>query len=196
MVNVKLHSTSLLVVKYWKIYFLWKPFHATGLSLYPLKTLKNRFFDALREYKWYKTKMLNTWSLRNKEQFWKLKKHPKIFIEKRVEKAPTIPQEQIRSEKLINSDDTLPFISTYNPNNPNVFPKVTGNIWKPPNLENSGKIFPKHILIDWKWQTSNLKRLLCYSKFSKTNFQQFQKQQNVKKLLLFRLHYRGWNCKM
>ena len=50
-----------------------------------------------------------------------------MVIEKRVEKAPTIPQEQFRSEKLIN-DDTLPFISTYNPNNPNVFPKVTGNI--------------------------------------------------------------------
>ena len=51
-----------------------------------------------------------------------------MVIEKRVEKAPTIPQEQLRSEKLINNDDTLPFISTYNPNNPNVFPKVTGNI--------------------------------------------------------------------
>ena len=126
----------------------------------------------------------------------KTKKTSKNGYWKESWKAPTIPQEQFRSEKLINNDDTLPFISTYNPNNPNVFPKVTGNIWKPPNLENSGEIFPKHILIDWKRQTSNLKRLLCSSKFSKTNFQQFQKQQNVKKLLLFRLHYRGWNCKM
>ena len=196
MVNVKLHSTSLLVVKYWKIYFLWKPFHATGLSLYPLKTLKNRFFDALREYKWYKTKMLNTWSLRNYEQFWKLKKHPKMVIEKRVEKAPTFHRSNLEVKNWLIATILYHLYLHYNPNNLNVFPKVTGNIWKPPNLENSGKIFPKHILIDWKWQTSNLKRLLCYSKFSKTNFQQFQKQQNVKKLLLFRLHYRGWNCKM
>ena len=54
----------------------------------------------------------------------KTQKYPKIFIEKEIEKALAIPQEQLRNEKLEKKDDILPFTSKYNPNNPNVFPKV------------------------------------------------------------------------
>ena len=43
-----------------------------------------------------------------------------MHVEKGIEKAIAIPQEQLRSEKLRNNDDTLPFISTYNPNNSKV----------------------------------------------------------------------------
>ena len=87
-------------------------------------------------------------------------------IEKRIEKALAIPQEQFRSEKLKKKDDILPFISTYNPNNSNTFPKVreiNGNLQTSKNL---GKIFAKHKLIDCKRQPSNLKRLSCSSNFS------------------------------
>ena len=59
------------------------------------------------------------------------------------------------------NDDILPFISTYNPNNSNVFPKVR-EIYR--NLETSkasGKTFAKHKLIDCKRQQTNLKKLLC-----------------------------------
>ena len=54
----------------------------------------------------------------------KTQKYPKMVVEKGIEKALAIPQEQLRSEKLKKKDDILPFISAYNPNNPNVFPKV------------------------------------------------------------------------
>ena len=54
----------------------------------------------------------------------KTQKYPKMVVEKGIEKALAIPQKQLRSEKLKKKDDILPFISTYNPNNPNVFPKV------------------------------------------------------------------------
>ena len=47
-----------------------------------------------------------------------------MVVEKRIEKALAIPQEQLRSEKLKQKDDILPFISTCNPNNSNVFPKI------------------------------------------------------------------------
>ena len=57
-----------------------------------------------------------------------------MVVKKEIKKALAIPQEQLRSEKLKKKDNILPFISTYNPNNPNVFPKE--KIWKPPNLEN------------------------------------------------------------
>ena len=54
----------------------------------------------------------------------KTQKYPKMAAEMGIEKALAIPQEQLRSEKLKKKDNILPFISTYNPNNPNVFPKV------------------------------------------------------------------------
>ena len=37
------------------------------------------------------------------------------------EKALAVPQDQLKS-----NDDILPFLSTYNPNDSNVFPKVKG----------------------------------------------------------------------
>ena len=96
----------------------------------------------------------------------KTQKYPKTVVEKGIEKALTIPQEQLRSEKLKKKDNILPFISTYNPNNSNVFPKVReiyGNLQTSKTLS---KIFAKHKLIDCKRQPSNLKRLLCSSNFS------------------------------
>ena len=60
-----------------------------------------------------------------------------MIVEKGIEKALAVPQEQLRSEKLKKKDDILPFISTYNPNNPNVFPKVKtiyGNLQTPRKL--------------------------------------------------------------
>ena len=68
-------------------------------------------------------------------------------------------------------DDILPFISTYNPNNPNVFPKIR-EIHR--NLQSSktlGKIFTKRKSIHCIRQPSNLKRL-----------NQLSKQQNAKKV--------------
>ena len=88
-----------------------------------------------------------------------------MVVEKGIEKALAISQEQLRSEKLKKKDGILPFISTYIPQNPNVFPKVR-EIYR--NLQTSktlGEILAKHKLIDFKRESSNLKRLLCSSKF-------------------------------
>ena len=96
----------------------------------------------------------------------KTQKYPKMVVGKGIEKALAISQEQLRSEKPKKKDDILPFISTYNPNNPKVLPKVR-EIYR--NLQTSktfGKIFAKHKLIDSERQRSNLKKLLCSSNFS------------------------------
>ena len=47
-----------------------------------------------------------------------------MVVEKEIEIALAILQEQLRREKLKKKDVILAFISTYYPNNPNVFPKV------------------------------------------------------------------------
>ena len=81
-------------------------------------------------------------------------------------KALAIHEKQLRSDKLKKKDDILLFISTYNPNNPNVFPKLMKAYRNLQTLKTLGKIFSKQKLIDCKRQPSNLKRLLCSSNFS------------------------------
>ena len=92
-------------------------------------------------------------------------KYPKMVVEKGIEKVSQFPRSnlEVKNWKRKNS---LPFISTYNPNNPKAFPKVReiyGNLQTSKTL---GKIFAKHKLIDCKRQPSNLKRLLCSSNCS------------------------------
>ena len=91
-------------------------------------------------------------------------KYPEMVAEKGIEKALAIPQDQLRSEKVKN-DDILPFISTRNSNNWNVFPRR--EIYR--NFQASkilGKIFAKDKVIDCERQPSNLKRPLRFSNFS------------------------------
>ena len=79
----------------------------------------------------------------------KTQKYPKIVAKKGIEIALAIPQEQL-SAKLKKKDHILPFVSTYNPNNPNVFPKVReiyGNLQTSKTL---GKLFAKHESTDCK----------------------------------------------
>ena len=85
-----------------------------------------------------------------------------MVVEKGIEKAPAVPQEQLRNEKLKKKDDILLFIPTYNPNNSNVFPKVTEIYGNLETLKTLSKIFAKYKWIDCKRQSSNLKRLLCF----------------------------------
>ena len=52
-----------------------------------------------------------------------LSKHqyPKQLIEFGINKALSIPLQELRTPKTISYDNNLPFIATYNPNNPNVY---------------------------------------------------------------------------
>ena len=106
-------------------------------------------------------------------------KYPEMVVEKGIEKALAIPQDQLRSEKVKNNDDILPFISTRNSNNSNVFLRLR-EIYR--NFQASkilGKIFAKGKVIDCERQPSNSKRPLWFSNFS-TNKPSF-KRQNAEK---------------
>ena len=84
------------------------------------------------------------------------REYSKMVVDKEIEKAPKIPQEQLKSPKLKNKDDVLLFISTCNHIHPNVFSKVS-EIYE--NLQTSktlSKIFAKHELINYKKQPCNL----------------------------------------
>ena len=42
--------------------------------------------------------------------------YPKQLTESRINKALSIPLQELRSPKTISNDNSLPFITTYNPN--------------------------------------------------------------------------------
>ena len=77
-----------------------------------------------------------------------------MVVEKGIERALAIHLEQLRSEKLKNNS-ILSFISTCNPNNPNVFPKVREMYGNIQTSETLGKIFAKYKLIDYKRKFKN-----------------------------------------
>ena len=84
------------------------------------------------------------------------REYSKMVVDKEIERVLKIAQEQLRSPKLKNKDDVLPFISTCNHIHPNVFSKVS-EIYE--NLQTSktlSKIFAKHELINYKKQPYNL----------------------------------------
>ena len=47
--------------------------------------------------------------------------YPKQLTEFGINKALSIPLQELRTPKTISNDNSLPFITTYNPNNPNVY---------------------------------------------------------------------------
>ena len=67
---------------------------------------------------------------------------------------------------IYSNNDIVTFISTYNPNNPNVILKVWEMYGNYQTSKTLGKIFAAHKLIDCKRQPSNLKRLSCSSNLS------------------------------
>ena len=111
-------------------------------SNHPESCLKNIPFCLARRIRMVvENKIVRYMKLMELRTILKTQIYPKMFVEKGIGKALAILQEQ---------DDILPFISTYDPNNPNVFPKVR-EIYG--NLETSktlGKIFAEHKLIDCK----------------------------------------------
>ena len=126
------------------------------LSNHPKTCPKNTLFCSGRRICMIaENKNVRYMKLKKLRTILKTQKYPKMVVEKVTEEALAIPQGQLRSQKQKKRGNILPFISTYNPNNPNVFRKVR-EIHR--NLETSRtleKIFPKHKLIDCKRKPSN-----------------------------------------
>ena len=52
----------------------------------------------------------------------------KQLTEFSINKALSIPLQELRSPKTISNDNSLPFITTYNPNNPNVYEMINKSV--------------------------------------------------------------------
>ena len=93
-------------------------------------------------------------------------KCPEKIIQKGIEKALNIPLQELRSTKPKNNDHVLPFISTYNPNNRNLFPTIKRTFDSLKTMATTKEIFKNYRLIDSKRQAPSLEKLLCNSHFS------------------------------
>ena len=76
----------------------------------------------------------------------------------------SIPLQELRSPKTISNDNSLPFITTYNPNNPNVHEMIDKSV----ECLNRNKVdgFENLRIIKSKRQAPNLKKILTKAELS------------------------------
>ena len=54
--------------------------------------------------------------------------YPQELTEFGINKGLSIPLQELRTPKTISNDNSLPFITTYNPNNPNVYEMIDKSV--------------------------------------------------------------------
>ena len=95
--------------------------------------------------------------------------YPERIIKAGIRKALKIPQNELRNVKEQEKMKILPFISTFNPNNPKALPIIKQTL---ENLKTSYRMrnaLKKVKFINCKRQAPNLGRILCKSSFSLSN---------------------------
>ena len=97
--------------------------------------------------------------------------YPKQLILHGIEKAKRIPQETLRTAKTKPKENVLTFVSTNNPNNPNLWPLVHSIVNTLKTSQKMNKVLGKTKIINSKRQPLNLKRILTRAKFSSQNIQ-------------------------
>ena len=92
--------------------------------------------------------------------------YPRELIENAFRRAESIPKEDLRKPKIKEDNKNLvPFITTHNPNNPQVFSKVKAALNT--LVSNETKGFHKDLkLIQSKRQGNNLKKILTKAEFT------------------------------
>ena len=102
-------------------------------------------------------------NLENLKTNWSKYHYPDSLIRQGFQEALSIPQKDLREPKNPSNENILPFITTFNPNNPNIY----STIKFPVNcLKNNNVIgFHNIKLIQSKRQPPNLKKLLTKAEF-------------------------------
>ena len=90
--------------------------------------------------------------------------YPKQLTEFGINKALGIPLQELRTPKTLSNDNSLPFITTYNPNNPNVYEMIDKSLEC--LKRNKGGGFENLWVIKTELQVPNLKKILAKAEFS------------------------------
>ena len=54
--------------------------------------------------------------------------YPDLLIKQGLQKALSIPQKDLRKSKWPSNENILPFITTFNPNNPNIYSTIKSSV--------------------------------------------------------------------
>ena len=84
----------------------------------------------------------------------------------------SIPLQELRTPKTISNDNSLPFITTYNPNNPNVYEMIDKSVECLKRNKVEG--FANLRVIKSKRQALNLKKILAEAEFSQKQVEVFK----------------------
>ena len=89
--------------------------------------------------------------------------YPDSLKKQGFQKALSIPQKDLQKPKKPSNENILPFITTFNPNNPNIYSTIKSSVNCLKNNNVSG--FHNIKLIQSKRQSPNLKKLLTKAEF-------------------------------
>ncbi|XP_071122593.1 uncharacterized protein [Mytilus edulis] len=102
--------------------------------------------------------------------FLKEQNYPNPLIEKGIEKAKAIPMTELRSTARKESNtELIPFVSTHNPYNPDIFNVIKANLPVLQKTKKLKKLFPTEKFLKSKRQPLNLKKILTRAKFYDPN---------------------------
>ena len=100
-----------------------------------------------------------------------------------IEKLLSIPLWTLRSPKTNTNKRVLSFISTYNPNKPNLFSIIKQTFDNLQATKSTKETFKKYFQINTERQASNLDKILCPSKFTSPLKNNFISQLSVAKIV-------------
>ena len=98
--------------------------------------------------------------------------YPKQLTEFGINKALSIPLQELPTPKTIPIDNSLPFITTYNPNNQNVYEMIDKSVEC--LKQNKVDSFENLRVIKSKRQAPNLKKILIKVEFSQKQVEVFK----------------------
>ena len=110
--------------------------------------------------------------LQELKTFLKKQNYPSSLIDMGIQKAKLIPLTELRSTRSKDQNtDLLPFVSTHNPNNPDMFSVIKNNLPVLHQNQNLENLFPSDIFLKSKRQPRNLKKILTRAKFQDSDVQ-------------------------
>ena len=94
--------------------------------------------------------------------------YPTSIIQDAMDKAKARDQSELRREKIENTDkkDILPFVHTFNPKNPQIFPRILKALDILNESPRMKQIMDAATIVPSKRQPPNLKSILTKSNFS------------------------------
>lgn len=96
------------------------------------------------------------------------RKYPINLIDIGIAKAKTLSKEQLRNKQQQETPEVIPFISTFNPKNPEVFTMIHSNLTILQTDTRMDRIIRQSKIIKSKRQHKNLKKLLTKAKYEET----------------------------